>query len=521
MSSASDTKIRRPSLVQLFNAPDDFVGEFGWLCGFSADALFLNDAAERFTRRSLAQRAHSGRIALAVFLDPGNPAITILDTPGVAHLPILDIKNKPFRLLHAKVALLGFKQINGDKWCIRLIVTTGNWTRQTIEESLDLAWHVDVSSKFNDDDNINQNLADIKAAYELMKWIVKLFDTRLLDAIPSGQYNETKVAKNLVESWIRICCAKVSGKSRFFDNRDEPFLRQIPEMVKSVGNSVRRNYLAMGSGFYESVSDNTNSPQVPNSIIDSLKAKALLTDNPEIDLFVNPESCQSIAMSDKNLNKQGITIRPATPPCSVFGEETNRTLHAKFLFSANYRSNSNFCNSSWIYLGSGNLTRPGFAEKMNPHKGNLEVGVVFSPGTLYWEGGLEIEPESVITNLLPIQFKRTAKSELNQLSPGSEMETRETCFISSPVAWFSWWEEAGACELRTTDSIPEDYVVLDPAGDECVRTDTGFTWQGEQPRQVHCCWLIDGVQQQANIPVIDHYGRIGASKLLPISLEEA
>ena len=96
---------RPPSLAQHFEAPDDHLGYFGWLCGYSADAGFLNDAAERFTRRTAAQRAHEGRVRLAVMLDPGQPQIQPTDVPGILHLPIN--AERPFRLLHAKVALLG------------------------------------------------------------------------------------------------------------------------------------------------------------------------------------------------------------------------------------------------------------------------------------------------------------------------------------------------------------------------------------------------------------------------------
>ena len=37
------------SLAQLFEPPDQHQGVFGWLCGYSADAGFLEDAVERFS----------------------------------------------------------------------------------------------------------------------------------------------------------------------------------------------------------------------------------------------------------------------------------------------------------------------------------------------------------------------------------------------------------------------------------------------------------------------------------------
>ena len=65
---------------------------------------------------------------------------------------------------------------------------------------------------------------------------------------------------------------------------------------------------------------------------------------------------------------------------AVFGRHARRSLHAKFLFSARERSNSAACGGAWVYLGSGNLTGPGFASPMSAHGGNLEAGVVFAPG---------------------------------------------------------------------------------------------------------------------------------------------
>lgn len=138
------------SLSQHFDAPDGFRGCFGWVCGYSADVPFLEDAVERFTRRTRAQRAYSGCVAMALMLDPRNAQIQPAQVPGVLHLPINSV-SLPFRLMHAKVALLGFQresdedhESDEDEWQLRLIVSTGNWTRGTLEDSLDLAWRIDL-----------------------------------------------------------------------------------------------------------------------------------------------------------------------------------------------------------------------------------------------------------------------------------------------------------------------------------------------------------------------------------------
>src|SRR5262249_37524459 len=160
-------------------SPDQFTGQFGWLCGYTADAGFLNDAAERFTRQTDKQRAYAGRIVLALMLDPGSSQISVVDAPGVLHLPI-QTRQRPFRLLHAKLALLGFRhELDRARWQLRLILSTGNWSRETLEENLDLAWTIEITSRDligGLGDDVKQRCADFKAAWNLIEWIRRYFD---------------------------------------------------------------------------------------------------------------------------------------------------------------------------------------------------------------------------------------------------------------------------------------------------------------------------------------------------------
>lgn len=519
--SANNNTLRPPSLAQHFDAPDDYIGHFGWLCGYSGDALFLDDAAERFTRLTRSQRAYQGRIALAVMLDRGNPLVSLQDAPGVAHLPIIDRTKKPFRLLHAKVALLGFRhQENHSQWQLRLLVSTGNWTRQTLEESLDLVWRIDVSSQSLEtkDAEIKQDCADIKAAWDLMEWIQQLFDTQLLNNPPSNNPSDTTV-----KQWIEACSNKAKGQSRFFDNRNKPLLSQLPEKVKACGREVKRNYLAMGSGFYETSTDTQEPPKVPLSIINTLHKNGLLTKAPEVDLYINPKACQSIANAVESLQeKHDITVRPAAIPTSMFGENALRSLHAKFLFSANQRGNSDSYNSAWVYLGSGNLTHPGFANKMSTGAGNLEAGAVFAPGAVYREKEKSIPEHQVVTNLLPIQWdEEIGIDDTAGLSEGSDMELRDATYIAPPIAWLKWHEVGSVRELRSDDSKVADIEVLDLSGVTCAKTKTGFQWCEAQPRGVCISWRTDDQDLEAWIPVVDQYGRIAATVLPNIDIEEA
>ena len=520
--SLNSESLRPPSLAQHFDAPEDYIGHFGWLCGYSADALFLDDATERFTRLTHSQRAHQGRIALAALLDPGNPHISLPDAPGVAHLPIMDYAKKPFRLLHAKVALLGFRhQENHCQWRLRLLVSTGNWTRQTLEESLDLVWRIDIASGSlsHPDVDIQQNCADINAAWKLLEWILQLFDVRLLNASAHGHLSETIVAQQQVRQWINACSKKAHGQPRFFDNRSKSLLSQLAEKIKSCGD-VKRNYLAIGSGFYETSDDPKKPPEVPLAILKTLRDKSLLIGKPKVDLYVNPNACQAIATSLKPLQDRGITVRPAVVPTIVFGKGAQRSLHAKFLFSANSRDNSDACTSSWVYLGSGNLTNPGFANKMSSAAGNLEAGVVFSPNSLCWQN--KTSPENlVVTSLLPIQRGGDEISDVSKLNAGPGMEQQDAIYVAPPVTWLVWHEADRVRELRTDDSRVADVEVLDSAGVVCSRTKSGFQWCEARPREVRIRWKADDQHLDARIPIVDQYGRIAATELLAIDIDEA
>ena len=510
-----DKTPKPPSLAQHFEAPDDFVGCFGWVCGYSADASFLDIATEYFTRQTPAQRAHEGRIALALVLDSGNPQISMLDVPGVAHLPMLPMDRKPFRLMHAKVALLGFRSNTDDveRWQLRLIVSTGNWTRATLEDSLDLAWRIDIDSAdikskpAADSPNVNsQACADVKAAWGLFVWLKSCFDTRILGAVPAGNNNIGSASFSaLFESWIKKASAKAGSETpRFFDNRRSSLLAQLPQLVEANGGKVKRNYLAMGSGFYEGAASNDSIPSVISNIRDSLKENQLLTATPEIDVFVNPEACQAIATCF--LSKNPI-----------------RFLHAKFIFSANYRKNSSLCNSAWTYLGSGNLTGPGFNSKASASGGNLEAGVVFGSEKLYWERKrINASADQVVTELLPIQWDDDAASQEFPLAAGGEMPAHDELFIAAPISWLHWCDDGESFWLEAAPSSGEAFDVLSAAGSACHRrTDGGFSWSDRRPLVVTVRWEIKGKATTATVPVLDKFGRFAATVQPQKELDEA
>lgn len=485
-------KMEPLSLAQHFDAPEDFLGSFGWVCGYSADELFLDDAVERFSRQTKDQRRAEGRINLAVMLDSGNAQIKMTDVPGVAHLPIRSGIKKKFQLMHAKVALLGFRKISdGSQWRLRLIVSTGNWTKQTIEDSLDLVWRIDFNCEdlAIKSDEVKQIQSDFTAAWGFIEELKESYDLRVLEG---GQRKDKSVSgsepKRQLDDWIKRVLRKPrQPSSRFFDNRKKSFLGQLPKMIERIGTKpTRRNYIAFGSGFYEESDAGTGVPSVLASIVKKMSVdNAILTKGAKKDVFVNPNACQSIAKSHKSLSEKGFCVRPAVDPCDTEDKGDERSLHAKFLFSANKRKDSKKFTSVWIYLGSGNLTKPGFAMKASSGGGNLEAGVVFGPGEQLYSARVNSgSQQHVVSNFLPIQFKDYFAD--GELAEGGEYVPRDQNAFVSPLIPYLLWEKEGDTALLKRPPSGNDETTLrvfNNTGKPCPQRDAGcFVWGGE--------WLV-------------------------------
>jgi hypothetical protein len=274
----------------------------------------------------------------------------------------------------------------------------------------------------------------------------------------------------------------------------------------------------MGSGFYEGSDDNNKIPSVLKNVVDTLQKAELLTRRPQIDIFVNPKGCQAVAESIPAFNEAGWKVREAGQ-LECF--KSFRSLHAKFIFSANLREDSNLCNSAWLYMGSGNLTGPGFVNQMGSQSGNLEAGVVITPESLRWSPAKGIPPECIVTNLLPLQWDTDFSKNQESLATGTEMPEPEVQYSAAPVAYFFWIVVDEIGRLQTREEIEGSFDLLDPAGNVCQRDPfKGFPWPGTRPRQVQVRWCAAGQERQAWVPVIDEFGRIAATILPRIGIEE-
>lgn len=522
-----------PSLAGHFEAPDGYMGHFGWLCGYSADAPFLNDALTRFTGLTIAQRAALGRIFLAAVLDRGNPPLPLTDVPGVAHLPLTGDADghPPFRLLHAKVALLGFRHLTDPgRWQVRLLVSTGNWTRQTLEESLDLIWRLDLpageaaATPVTPKSLEPRDCADVRAAWGLLSWLLDHANTSLLSAGAPGRPGAARLAEREVRGWLDACQARAEGRPRFFDSRRAPLLDRVLEILGEHAPS-QRSYLAMGSGFYEG-EGNAATDLVPLAILRKLRERGLLRAQSEVDVFVDPGACQALAAPQARdaLKSHGVCLRPAAAPEAIFGARAQeRSLHAKFLFGATAR-NGAFTNA-WLYLGSGNLTRPGFLNRMSATGGNLEAGVLLFPAGVFLRSEKEAagrdaeEPGRLMTRLLPVQWEKKI-SGADALAAGAPKVERPD-FPPPPVTWLLWDDTEGAPVLRAVERSAVAFTLLDAQGTPCPGEGGVFPWPWPRPALVTIRWRTADKVEEAQIPVVDKWGRAAARELPALDTEQA
>lgn len=530
--------IKLPSLSEQFDAPEDYYGVFGFVCGFSGDSSFFDDAANRFTDGEYV----SGKICLVAMLQKVLNNMSGNIQSGVYYTVLPEVND--FKLLHAKVALLYFKEkdINSTRWKMRLVVSTGNWTKQTGTKSLDLFCQIEVDSndlsdlksnivKKKDVENIQKDCADIKAAWSFLEDVQKYFNLKILTSTVNGRLTDTAVAVKDFKTCVDKVCrlADESVAVRFIDNRKNSLL---DELLNKLENCKKTNYLFMGSGFYQSSEQEQKQSKskgndkeklsVPLEIIEKLKKEGLFSGKYPVEMFVNRSACQNVAkMGKKFFEAKRINVWDAKAPETVFGENATNTLHAKFIFSTNINKEKE-CKNAWLYLGSGNFTPAGFTEEDS--KKNLEAGMVVFPKGLHFDSRKNANKMNFVENLLPILRNGNQIDFETPLDSGKAFENPVPCIVP-PITWLVWKTGKGGnlsklCfDENECKEICQHIELLDFSGNCCEATDNGFLWKDSQPAFVTIRW---DKNKKAQIPVIDEYGRIATSSLLLVeSMEEA
>lgn len=509
-----------PSLKDMFCPPEGMTGVFGWVIGYSADEAFMKSAVESFSQKNEYQLGLEGRTYLALLLDRHISRITVNGGQSVWHISLSNCK-KHFRLMHAKVALLLYKDIETEEYLLRLVVSTGNWTRETLEQSLDLFWTLDLPyEKIN---KFDQERCDCLAAWEFIEYLLQFCENPFMSMKENSiQTFEAYETFNRCIKKIKVVPKNSKIKPRFIDNRNKPFIAQLSDQIEYINNRFKikgGNYLGMGSGFFEDGASKDKLPEVLEKISYVLKKKKLMEENAEIDIFVRPDACQGIQVAFPAIKQAGWSVRSAVTPQTIFGEST-RDLHAKFVFGA-HAGRTKFTDM-WCYLGSGNLSHNGFMNKSR--KGNLEVGVIFAVESMYWNvEAAKGDLAKCICNFLPVSWEGNEIKTGENINSGKNFEFPLGEYFEPPVSYFTIKESEQDGRLKLVPSKQTDcnptYSVHSLSGEICSWKD-GFVLKSKNiPKQVQVLWKDDSTERNALVPVIDKYGRISAtdlSKELPL-----
>lgn len=166
--------------------------------------------------------------------------------------------------------------------------TASIWSGQSM-------WHPKIFE--TEDTPVIQRRADFSAAWSLFAFLQAQFrssDTRCTNRLPGVQEKHKIACISWPTGWRRYC-SKDGPPARFIDNRASSFLAQLPHAIHAVADSTPRNYLAMGSGFFEGGLPNRQLPAVLGKIVATLREHRALTGTANIDVFVNPAACQVVA----------------------------------------------------------------------------------------------------------------------------------------------------------------------------------------------------------------------------------
>jgi len=456
----------RPSLLDLFALRDDRRrGVFGLVCGLSADEYFMDKALEKFSGLSKTQRQHNGHMSIALFLDAHNEPMQ--DMHGL-YIPW---QSRPISgkngLMHAKTALLGFGESTvGEPDYYRLIVSTGNWTVEAVDHSINLVWSCDYDTASREDQK--QSAKDIVEA--------AAFWRKLLGINSGGGYYQIDgiIACGRIEKFLKqvsdnvrppqrgyapqfisnLLDGKADKRAGFF-NADSMGAQVLKHFYSS---RKKRNFIICGSGFFEQANPKTSKPKKPEQepevlckTIEHLK-KRILTEKAEQWLVVNPDTSGAAGQWIKSNNLgDWSSIHPPKHPDI---KEAPYPFHAKYIFLGNYNYTNTPITGGILYIGSGNLSRQGFV--LGPGTGgNIEAGVVMTT-----ERFLEI---AELCKQLGIDAfdKELKPKDIPDQPEGEESEPPSKAFQSPPpIAACIWQQEADKLQWEKWDDVSYTDVLL-------------------------------------------------------------
>lgn len=489
------------SLLELFVPPPGYTGHFGWICGFTADGAVMREIADRFTLGAGSFAATFQRPALCLITDPASPQITADRAPGVHHMTLAPSWYERFRgrgIFHAKVALLHFSgQSSAEpiarRDILRLVVSTGNWTRETLERNIDLFWSVEFphSDPKADPEAESQSLADILQARDMFTSLQPHLSPNPWAAAPDNGAIEPPYAETL--RLLKGLEAPAGLTPRFFHSLDKPLRKPLLERF---GRSGSGQIAVLGSGFFASgdpAPAGASQPQGAEAFLREL-ARDLTgkdTDQP-VSLVLNPDACQGLASAALSLKaRKWRFFAPRFP------EENARSqgkLHAKFI----YRGNRNRLKGL-LYIGSGNLTPAGMGSSSGTGLWNFEAGVVIS-----------VDRQDRPDAALPYSPANELDPTTTTFGAGGPFEMALEFSGHCPLTHFILHEDGAGVRLAPRPLPPDDHgISLSHSGGNWQPLTTRIPLDAGQlpPALVRLRWVSpDGNTASVAVPVLNERG---------------
>lgn len=397
------------TLLDLFSPPGSLLATGAILVSMSATEDFLQEALRRYTGMSHAQRAAEGDVAAYLFLDAAEDSFSAREIAGLYQFQPSSEAGR--RLLHAKVALIGFGPARtGNPSVVRLAVTTANWTQTSARHQLELAWRIDVAIG-GSTPSPAKDRSDIACAAGFVDALSRRYD------LPTESQPSGTILMRRYRALLRAANrdAPLSAVPRFIHSVEQPLLPQYRKRLVGAGHRGRA-LVVCGSGSFER-HGTKDGPEVFQAI-----SKLPGASDAEKCLVLNPNEAGAVAFwKQKKRQKQGWRLYGARDPSDHTG---HRVLHAKFIFVG--REHYSKCTGT-LYLGSGNLSKRGLL--LGPRTtttrrsegdgsgtsqrvpGNIEAGVVLKvakvsrealASSLCWDIGDSLDDEPLKSGAEPV-----------------------------------------------------------------------------------------------------------------------
>jgi hypothetical protein len=372
----------RRDLDALFAPEPNQFGTHMLICGLSADIETLERITSAFTGQSKVQRAASGLLRSVLMLDASARLLSPLAVPGMLQLApcaATDWKQQT-SLMHAKVALMGYAESPfGAPTALRLVVSTGNWTRETwgSGSQIDMFWTTTCKT-LQPGERPTQAHADIAAALAFFEQMMSALYPQSIDFL-----QKQPLAMTWLEIWkAQLSWSRANRPANFIHSLEKPLFDQIKKHFPKSGICT----LVAGSGFFEQASkEAAGKPKVLAKLEELGKpGKRFLVSNASQAgalagwIGANLKKAASGELDGWNLCAPADPLQPKQTLARTF-------LHAKYIAGLKrvYRSKNDTGTLGALYIGSGNLSRAGLltcaslgaSNSRRRHTGNIEAGI--------------------------------------------------------------------------------------------------------------------------------------------------